>query len=314
MNDEALKKVKDIIIDIESNSRVRRMVDNEERLKGYYEIGRLLVEAQGGASRAKYGDNLIKKWGEKLSLEYGKNYSSTNLKYMRLFYLEFPIGHALRDQFTWTHIKILLPIKEDNKRNYYMNQIILNNLSSRELIQEIKNKSFERLSYADKNNVKLITDTHNNNLTIEDMIKDPIIINVNENISELDEATTHKKIINYVENKFFELGVGFTLAGHEYKIRVNNKTFKIDLLFFNYELNAFVVVEVKNRVFHKEDIRQLQFYTNYVNNNIRKYNHKNTLGLLVVREKDDYVIKYVTNKDLFITTFKLENKSEKQIN
>ena len=314
MTNDTFKKLENIVIEIESNSRVRQLIDNEERLKGYYEIGRLLVEAQGGASRAKYGDNLIKKWGDKLEEKYGKKYSRSNLFYMKQFYLEFPIVHSLRGQFTWTHIKILLPIKDENKRNYYINQVILNNLSSRELIQEIKNKSFERLSYADKNNIKLITDTQNNNLTIEDMIKDHIIINVNEDISKLDEATIHKKIINYVENKFFELGIGFALVGHEYKIKVNNKTFKIDLLFFNYELNSFVVVEVKNRVFHKEDIGQLQFYTNYVNSNIKKYNHNNTLGLLVVKEKDDYVIKYVTNKDLFITTFKLENNYKKQIN
>ena len=312
MANDTFKKLENIVIEIESNSRVRQLIDNEERIKGYYEIGRLLVEAQGGETRAKYGDNLIKKWGEKLSSEYGKNYDESNLKRFRLFYLTFPKSDAVRHLLTWTHIRTLLPIKNENKRNYYINQVILNNLSSRELIQEIKNKSFERLSYADKNNVKLITDTHNNNLTIEDMIKDPIIINVNEDISELDEATIHKKIINYVENKFFELGIGFALVGHEYKIKVNNKTFKIDLLFFNYELNSFVVVEVKNRVFHKEDIGQLQFYTNYVNSNIKKYNHNNTLGLLVVKEKDDYVIKYVTNKDLFITTFKLESK--KQVN
>ena len=180
MNNETLKKVEDIIIDIESSSRVRMMVDNEERLKGYHE--RLLVKAQCGASRAKYGDNLIKKWGEKLSKEYGKNYDKSNLKRFRLFYL------------TWTHIRTLLPIKNENKRNYYINQVIFNNLSSRELIQEIKNKSFDRLSYADKNNVKLITDSQNNNLTPEDMIKDPIIINVDEDISALDEATIHKRI------------------------------------------------------------------------------------------------------------------------
>ena len=111
MNDEALKKVKDVITDIESNSRVRMMVDNEERLKGYYEIGRLLVEAQGGASRAKYGDNLIKKWGEKLAKEYGKNYSRRNLELMRKFYLEFPIAKSLISQLSWTQIILLLPIK-----------------------------------------------------------------------------------------------------------------------------------------------------------------------------------------------------------
>ena len=302
MANETFRQLENVIIEIESNSRVRKLIDNEERLKGYYEIGRLLVEAQGGASRAKYGDNLIKKWGEKLAQEYGKNYSRRNLELMRQFYLEFSIAKSVISQLSWTQIILLLPIKNENERNYYINQVILNNLSVRELRNEIKSKSFERLSYADKNNIKLITDTHNNNLTLEDMIKDPIIINVDEDISALDEATIHKKIINNVENKFFGLGVGFALVGHEYKIRVNNKTFKIDLLFFNYELNAFVVVEVKNRIFHKEDIGQLQFYTNYVNSNIRKYNHKDTLGLLIVREKDDYIIKYVTNKDLFITT------------
>ena len=312
MNNETLKKVEDVIIDIESSSRVRKLIDNEERLKGYHEIGRLLVEAQGGASRAKYGDNLIKKWGEKLAKEYGKNYDERELRKMRQFYLIIPKCDSL-SRISWTHIKSILPIKNENERNYYINQVILNNLSVRELRNEIKSKSFDRLSYADKNNIKLITE-NNNSITLSDMIKDPIIIKVDEDISKLDEATIHKKIINYVENRFMELGVGFALVGHEYKIRVNNKTFRIDLLFFNYELNAFVVVEVKNRVFHKEDIGQLQFYTNYVNSNLKKYEHRNTLGLLIVREKDDYVIKYVTNKDLFITTFKLENNYKKQMN
>ena len=127
MNNETLKKVEDVIIDIESNSRVRKLIDNEERLKGYYEIGRLLVEAQGGASRAKYGDNLIKEWGEKLEEKYGKKYSRSNLFYMKQFYLEFPIVHAVSGQFTWTHIRTLLPIKNENERNYYMNQVIINN-------------------------------------------------------------------------------------------------------------------------------------------------------------------------------------------
>ena len=209
MANDTFKKLENIVIEIESNSRVRQLIDNEERIKGYYEIGRLLVEAQGGETRAKYGDNLIKKWGDKLEEKYGKKYSRSNLFYMKQFYLEFPIIQSMIGQLSWTQILLLLPIKNENERNYYINQVIINNLSVRELRNEIKNKSFERLSYADKNNVKLITDTHNNNLTIEDMIKDPIIINVNEDISELDEATIHKKIINYVENKFLGLGVGF---------------------------------------------------------------------------------------------------------
>ena len=123
------------------------MVDNEERLKGYYEISRLLVNAQGGASKAKYGENLIKKWGEKLSLEYGKNYSSRNLRIIRQFYLAYQIWHTVYAKLNCSQYKLLLSIKNENERNYYINEVILNNLSSRELIQEIKSKSFERLSY-----------------------------------------------------------------------------------------------------------------------------------------------------------------------
>ena len=309
MNDETLKKVKDVIIDIESNSRVRKLVDNEERLKGYYEIGRLLVEAQGGASRAKYGDNLIKKWGEKLAQEYGKNYSRRNLELMRQFYLEFPIAKSLISQLSWTQIVLLLPIKNKNERNYYINQIILNNLSVRELRNEIKNKSFERLSYADKENIKLITDTNNNNLTIEDMIKDPIIIETNQN--ELDEATIHRKLINGVENRFLELGIGFALVGHEYKLKVDNKTYRIDLLFFNIKLNAYVVVEIKSKEIKPEDIGKLQFYVSYIDKYIKENSNNKTIGILIVKKKNKLVIEFTTNTDIYVTTYKLVNNRTK---
>ena len=309
MNNETLKKVEDIIIDIESSSRVRRMVDNEERLKGYHEIGRLLVEAQGGASRAKYGDNLIRKWGEKLAQEYGKNYSRRNLELMRQYYLEFPIAKSLISQLSWTQIVLLLPIKDENKRNYYINQVILNNLSVRELRNEIKSKSFERLTYADKNNVKLITDLQNNNLTIEDMIKDPIIIETDQN--ELDEATIHKKIINYVENRFMELGIGFALVGHEYKLKINNKAYRIDLLFFNIKLNAYVVVEIKSKEIKPEDIGKLQFYVSYIDKYIKENSNNKTIGILIVKKKNKLVIEFTTNTDIYVTTYKLVNNRTK---
>ena len=150
-------------------------------------------------------------------------------------------------QLNWSQYKLLLPIKNENERNYYINQVILNNLSVRELRNEIKNKSFERLSYADKENIRLIQEKEENNLTIQDMLKDPIILKVDKNTNKLNEKTIHKYIIELLENKFMELGIGFNLTGHEYKIKINNKTFKIDLLFFNTELNCYIVVEIKSR-------------------------------------------------------------------
>ena len=303
MNEYYLK-IKTLIETYEVNHKARALQDNSEKLKTNWEIGKLLTEAQNGSKRAKYGESLIKNWSQKLSKLYGTNYSYTNLKYMRQFYLSFPISHSLRDQLTWTHYRILLSIKNESERNYYTNQVVLNNLSTRELEEVIKSKAYDRLSYADKENIKLIDSNNSTSLTIEDMIKDPILIKINKHVNKLDEKALHKYIIAMLENKFLELGMGFTLAGHEYKIKEDNHTFKIDLLFFNVELNAYIVVELKIREALPKDIGQLEFYTHLIDKHLKKNNHNKTIGLLIVKKKDKYVIEYTTNKDIFVTTYK----------
>ena len=300
---EYFNQIKSVIENYEVSNKVRLMQDNHDRLKTNWEVGKLLVDAQGGENRAKYGDNLIKKWAFKLSKVYGSNYSYTNLKYMRQFYRSFPIGHTVCDQLSWSHYRYLLPIKNENERNYYINQVILNHLSVRELREMIKNKTYDRLSYIDKENIQLIDS--NPVLTIEDMIKDPILIRVNKQIEKLDEKALHKYIINMLEERFLELGTGFALIGHEYKIHIDNHTFKIDLLFFNYQLNSFVVVEVKIKEYHPKDIGQLKFYVEYVDKNIKLSSHNKTVGLLIVKKKNKYIIEYVTNEDIYVTTYKL---------
>ena len=224
---------------------------------------------------------------------------------MRKFYITFPIVDALRPQLTWTHYRTLLTIKNENERNYYINLVILNNLSSRELEKEIKNKAFDRLSYADKEHIEIINNTNNTPLSIKDMIKDPIILKTDKSLDIIDELTIHKYIISLLEDKFLELGTGFALIGHEYKIHIDNKTYKIDLLFFNYKLNSFVVVEVKTRKIKHTDIGQLNFYVNYVEGNIKDINHNKTIGLLIVKEKDKYIVKYTTSNDILVTTYAL---------
>ena len=133
-------KIKDVIAKKEVNENVRILQSNKDTLNAYYEIGRILVEAQGGENKSKYGDMLIKNWSKKLIEIYGKGYSTTNLKYMRQFYI-IQKSQPVVDQLTWTHWTILLPIKNENERNYYINQCVLNNLSKRELIKLIKEKA-----------------------------------------------------------------------------------------------------------------------------------------------------------------------------
>ncbi len=297
------KEVESLIRKNEINKGVRALQDNSETLYTYWHIGKLIVEAQGGAKRAKYGDGLINDWGKKLSEKYGKNYDKSNLSKMRKFYMMFPIVDTLCPQLNWSHYRYILPLKNINERNYYINQVILNNLSVRDLRCEIKNKSFDRLSYADKNNIEIISDT--NKLTIEDMIKDPVILKSDKDTNELNEEVIHKYIISLLENKFLELGTGFALVGHEYKIIVGTNTYHIDLLFFNIKLNTYIVVEVKTRVLKSQDIGQLEFYVNYVENNLKEDNHNKTIGVLIVKKNNKYVIEYTTNPDIYITTYML---------
>lgn len=300
---EYYNQIKNLIDTYEVNTRLRLMQDNSEKLKTNWNVGKLLVEAQGGENRAKYGDNLIKKWSKKLSEVYGNKYGYTNLSNMRQFYILFPILRTVCEELSWSHYRYLLPVKNENERNYYINQVILNHLSVRELREMIKSKAYERLSYADKENIELIN--NNTSLTIQDMVKDPILIKVNRQIEKLDEKVLHKYIISMLEERFLELGTGFALIGHEYKIHIDNHTFKIDLLFFNVNLNCYVVVELKVKEYHPKDIGQLKFYVDYIDKNIKLSTHNKTNGLLIVKKKNKYVIEYVTNEDIYVTTYEL---------
>ncbi len=301
-----LKNIEELIVENEARKIATALRDNSNTLLTYWNIGKLIVEAQGGEKRAKYGDNLINEWGKKLSGKYGKNYDTRSLRRFRTFYNNFSIWGSVSPKLTWTHYRYILSIKNENERNYYINLVILNNLSVRELRKEIKNKAFDRLSYVDKEHIEIISDTNNTSLSIKDMIKDPIILKVDDDIDKIDELAIHKYIISLLEDKFLELGTGFSLVGHEYKIHVNNKTYKIDLLFFNFKLNAFVVVEVKTRKIKHTDIGQLIFYVNYVENNIKEINHNKTIGLLIVKENDKYIVKYTTSDDILVTTYALK--------
>ena len=157
MNKDYKKELIKLVEKTEVNKGYHDYFKNKDLVNNYFEIGRLLVEAQGGEERAKYGNELIKEWSIELVRLFGKGYDYTNLCRFRQFYVSFKNIGALRQYLTWTNIRLLLPIKDINKRNYYINMCIKKNLSSRALEKEIKNNAFERLSLADKENIKLIS-------------------------------------------------------------------------------------------------------------------------------------------------------------
>ena len=302
------KEIKNLIEEKEVNDKVRYLESNKETIKTYYEIGRLLIKAQGGEEKAKYGDGLIKKWSEKLTKEYGNGYKIANLKNMRKFYIMFRKSYTACSQsnLSWSHYKYLLKFDNENERNYYINRCIQNNLSVRGLINEIKTKSFDRLSYADKKHIKLITDKETS-LDIKDMIHDPILINI-DNKEKMSEKILKKYILKELEHFFLELGTGFTFVGSEYKLSYDNKNYYVDLLLFNTELNRYIVCELKLGEIKPRDVTQTKVYMMLTNKFLKRRFHNETIGIIITRKNGKLALEYVSDPNIFVTTYRLYNK------
>ena len=305
MEKDYKKELIKLVEKAEVNKGYHDYFKNKDLVNNYFEIGKLLIEAQGGEEHDTYGNKLIKTWSVELTEKFGKGYDASNLRRFRQFYSEFkmcgPLGHIL----TWTNIRLLLPIKNVNKRNYYINMCIKRNLSKRELEKEIKNNSFERLSLVDKENIKLISNK-NEVLTIKDTLKDPVLITINEDLDNVSEEKLAKIIRKELEIFLLELGCGYTYAGKE--VRMGESY--CDLLFFNTEFLCYVVIELKIRKIKKEDIGQLEYYINYVDENMKKESFNPTIGVLVAKEGNYLVMKYCTNKNIYKTTYKIINEKK----
>ena len=306
MDKDYKKELIKLVEKAEVNKGYHDYFKNKDLVNNYFEIGKLLIEAQGGEEHDTYGNKLIKTWSVKLTEKFGKGYDASNLRRFRQFYSEFKMCGTVCHTLTWSNIRILLPIKNENKRNYYINMCIKKNLSARELKKEIKNNAFERLSLADKENIKLISDK-NEVLTIKDTLKDPVLITINEDLDNISEEKLAKIIRKELEIFLLELGCGYTYAGKE--VRMGESY--CDLLFFNTEFLCYVVIELKTRKIKKEDIGQLEYYVNYVDENMKKESFNPTIGVLVAKEGNYLVMKYCTNKNIYKTTYKIINEKQK---
>ena len=226
---------------------------------------------------------------------------------MRKFYVILRKGAPLEHQFkiSWSHWKYLLPIKNENERNYYINQCILNNLSKNELIKLMREKAFDRLTYADKNNVKLLDlKEKNEDYLLKDMLLNPIIINI-DNKNELSERVLKKYLLEELRNFFLQLGTGFLYAGSEYKINFMDKNFFIDMLLFNINLNCYIAVELKLKNTTYKDISQVKLYRKLVDDTIKKSFHNKTIGLIISKKNDKFILEYVNDDGIFLISYEV---------
>ncbi|WP_159477816.1 YhcG family protein [Chryseobacterium sp. 18068] len=304
--DSLFQSIKEIIN--QSREKVFRIA-NSTLLLTYWQIGQLIVEdEQKGKERAEYGKYTLKKLSKKLTLEFGKGFDESNLRNMRSFYNIFPIRDAVRHELSWTHYRLLLRQENNQKRIYYLNESIQNNWSSRDLKRQINSLAYERVLQHKKSSYE----------TIHSVLKDPYIfeflgIKSDEKILEKDIETG---IINHIQKFLLEFGKGFAFVSRQQHISTDTSDFYIDLVFYNYILKCFVIIDLKTGELSHQDIGQIDMYVRMYDDLKRGDDDNPTIGILLCSEKDETIVKYSVLNDknnLFASKYLLYLPREEEL-
>ena len=288
-------EIKKELLNNEITKKVKNYSINKSDLTTYYNIGKLLSEAG-----KHYGEGIIKEYSKRLINEFRRNFGITLLKRIRQFYIVIEKGATMSHQLSWSHYCELLPVNSIDKINYYIKITEEQNLSVRELRQRIKNNEYERLDESTKEKLK-----EKEKLKVPDLVKNPIQIKNTSGNNEISEKVLQKLILEDIESFLKELGNGFSFIDSEYKIKIGDRYNYIDLLLFNYEFNCFVVVELKVTELKKEHIGQIEFYMNYIDKNIKSINQNKTIGIIICKKENKYVIEYCSDDRIIAREYEL---------
>ena len=287
-------EIKQELINNEINRKVKNYSINKNDLSTYYNVGKLLLEAGN-----TYGESIIKEYSIRLISELGKGYSQRNLRNMRQFYKISEKWQTLSAKLSWSHFCEILWF-DNNKFIYYIKITEEQNLSIRQLREKIKSKEYERLDENTKS--KLI---NKDTSTAVDFVKNPILIKNINNYECVSEKILQKLILVDIESFMKELGNNFSFIGSEYKIKLDGRYNYIDLLLFNIEFNCYVAVELKVTELKKEHIGQIQVYMNYIDNNLRKISQDKTIGIIICKKENKYIIEYCSDNRIIAREYEL---------
>ena len=292
-------EIKQKLLKNEIYAKVKDYSKERNKVLTYYEVGKFLSEAG-----KEYGNDIIGSYADKLVNEVGKKYNCRTLRRIRQFYNIFSDTKwsPMVTKLTWSHYILLLPLKNVEEIKYYIDVCEKRNLTKRELEVLIKSKEYERLSEETKN--KLIT---NEELKLPDLVPNPILIKTENNQENLSEYALKEAILNNLDNFLKQLGNGFSYIGNEYKIKIGSNYNYIDLFLFNTEYNCYVVIDLKITELKKEHIGQIQVYMNYVDKVIKKPYHDKTIGIIISKKNNQFIIEYCSDERIFAREFKITN-------
>jgi len=294
---------------------------NFAMVEAYWEIGREIIEAQGQNQRAEYGKQLLKYLSEQLTQEFGKGFTETNLRYMRQFYLAFPIHHTLCDELSWSHYRLLMRIDDENRRAFYLKECANSSWSVRQLERQINSFYYERLlstQSGSRESVKNELQALEPKTDPDYILKDPYIL---EFLDLKENRAYHEKdleqgLIDNLQEFLLELGKGFSFVARQKRITIDGDHYYIDLCFYNYILKCFVLIDLKTEKLSYQDIGQIDFYVRYFEDKVKAPDDNPTIGIVLCSDKNDTMVKYSVlsdNEHLFASKYMLYLPSEEEL-
>ena len=293
---------------------------NTAMVKAYWEIGRVIVEEeQKGETRADYGTRLISDLSTRLRDDFGRGFDQSNLLHMRQFYLTFRNQDALRLELTWTHYRLLLRQENALARGFYLNECINSRWSTRELERQMNSLLYERLALSkDKKKVLEMAEKGQIIEKPADLIKDPFVlefVGLGEK-PDFEESELEGRLIRHLKHFLLELGRGFSFVGQQKRISVGDEHYHVDLVFYNYLLKCFVLVDLKIGKLTPQDIGQMDFYVRYFEEEVRKEGDNPTIGLILCSDRNSSMAKYTLLKgsqSIFASKYRLVMPTETEL-
>ena len=321
LNAEFYDGIKELIN--ESRKSVASYV-NTTLLFAHWNIGKRIVEEQGGEERAKYGNKIIEELSKKLTHDFGKGFNQRNLRYMRQFYITFPIWQSVSAKLSWTHYIILLKVSDNKAREFYINEAIKGNWSVRQLERQISTHTYNRLILHPNNDIEVLdVDEMSNSIRYDPnmVIKDPYILEFLglDSKSKYLERDLKEALISHLQKFILELGRGFCFVERQKRISNDSDHYFIDLVFYNSILKCYVLIDLKSEKISYKSLGQMDMYRNYFDMEIKREDDNPTIGLVLVTDNDNFVAKYSSvyqDHNIFVSkymTYLLTEEELKQI-
>lgn len=292
---------------------------NFTMVEAYWQIGKSIVKEQNGEERAEYGTGLLKELSKQMTKDFGRGFTVANLKNMRQFYLIFPNGYALRSELSWTHYRLLMRVENDNARQFYMDEAVKSQWSTRQLERQINTFFYERLlSSKNKENVAQEIQTLEPEKTPEDIIRDPYVLEflgLSPN-DDFYESDLEQALITHLQKFLLELGRGFSFVARQKRITFDGRHFRIDLVFYNYILKCFVLIDLKIGDLTHQDLGQMQMYVHYYERELMNEGDNPPIGIVLCADKSDAVVRYTLPEgetQVFASKYKLYLPTEEEL-